>query len=171
MTDKSHLTAIKRNKISAPMKWLFDSGLLPVNDKTRVLDYGCGRGFDADFFRFDKYDPHYFPNKELLTLEWDCIVCNYVLNTLPSECDRSDVLCEILAMLSPDGVGFVTVRRDIKKEGYTKKGTFQLNVKLDLPIVYEDSRFCIYRLTKKEDDFQKSFERYQGDSDGTVSVD
>lgn len=170
--SKSYLTAIKRSKVSAPMKYLFSSGLLPLDDNARILDYGCGRGFDADFFYLDKYDPHFFPNKELLTLEWDCIVCNYVLNVLPLESERAEVLSTILGMLAPKGVAYIAVRRDIKQEGYTKKGTFQTNVILDFPVVKEIAgSFCIYRVSKEQVEFDKQFTEYKGDSDGTVGVD
>jgi len=62
--NKSYLTAIKRKKLSAPMAWLKQKGLL----KKGFLDYGCGRGSDADLIAdpscmVSKYDPHYFPVK------------------------------------------------------------------------------------------------------------
>ena len=28
-----------------------------------VLDYGCGYGFDAEYYNWDKYDPYYFDYK------------------------------------------------------------------------------------------------------------
>lgn len=148
LNDKSHLTAIKRSKVSAPMTWLFKSGLLPVDDSTKVLDYGCGRGFDADFFGFEKYDPYFFTNTELVTLEWDCVVCNYVLNVM-SEKRAASTLSTIQNMLSKSGVAFITVRRDVKQDGFTSRGTYQRNVVLNLPIVHENSDYCIYRLDKQ----------------------
>ena len=51
--DNSHKTAIKRNKLSAPMRYLSENNLL----KGDLLDYGCGRGDDADLLSMDKYDP------------------------------------------------------------------------------------------------------------------
>ena len=45
MTDKSHLTAIGRNRRSAPAASLEKEGLIVGT----VLDYGCGRGKDVDF--------------------------------------------------------------------------------------------------------------------------
>lgn len=128
------------------MKWLFDSGHLPMNGN--ILDYGCGRGFDAEFFNFDKYDPHYFPNDQLLELEWDCIVCNYVLNVV-DENAADEILNKIRGMLSDKGIAYISVRRDVKKDGFTSKGTFQRNVKLNLPIVKEvRGNYCIYRIDK-----------------------
>lgn len=144
LMNKAYLTAIKRNKVSAPMKFLFQAGLLPM-DKD-VLDYGCGRGFDADFFSLAKFDPHFFP--AVPSGNRDCVVCNYVLNVV-DEKSATEILRKIQGLLSENGIAYVTVRRDVKKEGLTSKGTFQRNVILDLPIVKEKrGLFCIYRLEK-----------------------
>ena len=139
------MTAIKRNKVSAPIRWLADAGLIQGWD---ILDYGCGRGFDADAFQMEKYDPFYFPNKELLKKKWDCIVCNYVLNVVDEDEVLPIVNC-IRLLLSDGGVAFITVRRDVKNEGFTSRGTFQRNVNLNLPIVKQTATYCMYRLTKQ----------------------
>ena len=56
----SYLTAKVRRRPSEPMWWLHMNGLL----RGRVLDYGCGRGFDYELLRrlnYDVvgYDPHW----------------------------------------------------------------------------------------------------------------
>jgi hypothetical protein len=141
--NKAHLTAIKRKRLSAPMKFLYvNLGI----DLVGGLDYGCGRGDDATALNMWKYDPFYYPD------EYDCqfsvITCNYVLNVVP-ESEQGDILRKIQILLSSDGVAYVSVRRDVKKEGYTKKETYQRNVVLNLPVVYEKkNNYCIYRLTK-----------------------
>ena len=146
INNKAYLTAIKRNKVSAPMQYLLDKKLLLIG--IDILDYGCGRGFDAQFFGFYKYDPHYFPNDQLLSLKWDCIVCNYVLNVV-DENVADEILKKIHSMLSNKGTAYITVRRDVKENGFTSKGTFQRDVKLNLPIVKEArGNYCIYRLDK-----------------------
>ena len=41
-----------------------------------VLDYGCGYGFDADYYKWDKFDPYYFdyyPDKKYSNIV--CINC------------------------------------------------------------------------------------------------
>jgi hypothetical protein len=48
----------------------------------------------------------------------------------------------------PDGVAYITVRRNLKKDGFTSKGTYQRIVRLNLPIVEENSDYCIYRMDK-----------------------
>ena len=47
MENKSHLTAIRRNYLSAPMRWMCNNGLRSSN----WLDYGCGYGGDCDKWR------------------------------------------------------------------------------------------------------------------------
>ena len=51
---KFHPTAIKRNKISAPVRFLYDNGLI----YGKTLDYGCGRGFDTEALQITGYDPN-----------------------------------------------------------------------------------------------------------------
>ena len=142
MINNSHLTAIVRKKISLPTQYLLKNKLIVG----RVLDYGCGRGFDADQLNFDKYDPYYFkdyPNKK-----YDTIICNYVLNVIPSE-EEKDILKKIEKLLKKDGCAYITVRRDKFKEGFTSKKTYQRYVELDLPVLYEKkSSFIIYNFEK-----------------------
>ena len=47
-----YLTAIKRTAISAPTRFLLEHQLL----KGRVLDLGCGYGFDTDELKRQGYD-------------------------------------------------------------------------------------------------------------------
>tara|TARA_R110000868_G_scaffold85916_2_gene241314 strand:- start:269 stop:694 length:426 start_codon:yes stop_codon:yes gene_type:complete len=140
---KSHLTAISRNKASAPMTYLAAGGFFNSHS---ILDYGCGRGFDADAFGLVKFDPHYFPQEP--EGKFDIITCNYVLNVrLPSQ--QNEVIAKIHSLLAVNGVAYITVRRDVKNEGFTSRGTYQCNVVLDLPVVVEKKgQFCIYKLTK-----------------------
>ena len=141
LNTRSHCTAIARKNPSVPMRHLAKLGLL---ENGRKLDYGCGRGFDAEHFTMDKYDPHYSPRKP--DGLYDTITCNYVLNVIEPE-KEYDILNEIAKLLEWKGKAYITVRRDIKKEGFTSKKTFQRNVKLDLPILKETSTYCTYILT------------------------
>ena len=104
-------------------------------------------GFDANHFKMDSYDPHYAPQEpEGL---FDTITCNYVLNVV-EETQAHDLLVKIGNLLNIKGTAYITVRRDIKKEGFTSKGTYQRNVKLPLDILKETSSYCTYILTKEE---------------------
>jgi ATP adenylyltransferase len=137
--DLSYKTAKTRNSPSKPMQLLHERGLL----RGRMLDFGCGKGFDAEYFGMDAFDPHYNPRFPLG--KYDTITCIYVLNTLhPSKVD--ELLETLMQHLKEKGNAYIAVRRDVEKERYTSTGTFQRNVKLPLPIIYEDSRTCIYRM-------------------------
>jgi SAM-dependent methyltransferase len=129
-------TAIQRSKLSTPAAWLLKNGKLQSG---RGLDYGCGKGFDASHLRFEGYDPYYRPvMPEGL---FDVITCTYVLNVLPPE-DRIAVLMDIERRLQPDGVAYVTVRRDVPAGSKT-----QWDVEPDLDLVYERrGAFAIYEL-------------------------
>jgi hypothetical protein len=142
--NNAYKTALKRTSLSKPIKELINQNLIP--DNASVLDYGCGKGFDADTLGFDKYDPHFF--KRLPDRHYEIIICSYVLNVIDEQ-EADKVLNNIKELLMPSGVAYITVRRDIKNEGFTKIGTYQRNVLLSLPIVKQCGGFCIYKLTKE----------------------
>jgi hypothetical protein len=61
------------------------------------------------------------------------------------------VVEKIKSYLAPNGIAYIAVRRDVKKEGVTSKGTQQWNVVLNLPVVVEKkNQFCIYELINSE---------------------
>ena len=143
--SKGHLTAISRNKPSVPMRRLDKAKRL---EGLRMLDYGCGRGFDADHYSMDKYDPYYYRDDSIFKVgEYDVVTCNYVLNVIESPYERSKTIDNLRILLKKGGQAYITVRRDIKTEGYTKRGTYQENITLNLPILWENSQFCTYVLS------------------------
>ena len=129
----SHLTAIDRSKLSAPVQFLLAQNLLTG----RILDFGCGLGTDVQLLQrqgldITGYDPYYFPTEP--DGRFDSIVCCYVLNVLMPEV-QADVLMNIAHLLKPGGKAYYAVRRDLKKEGFRehyvhKKPTYQCTVKL-----------------------------------------
>lgn len=122
--DKSHLTAITRKKLSKPMQWLVDKDLIGEGDIG--LDYGCGKGFDADFLGFDGWDPNYRDDTRELRTEYDVVTCNYVLNVIEDEEERKKVEARIIDKLAPNGVAYVSVRNDTNAlNGCTSRGTWQ----------------------------------------------
>jgi len=137
MENTPHKTAISRKSPSVPMRYIAKLNLL----SGRTLDFGCGKGFDAKYFKMEAYDPYFKPEKP--TGKFDTITCNYVLNVVDKEKEK-EILSQIKSLLSDQGIAYITVRRDIKKEGFTSKGTYQRNVILDLPILKETSTYCIY---------------------------
>jgi len=132
---------MKRTKISAPVKWLVLNGLVTG----RTLDFGCGHGFDADQFGFDKWDPNFHPDWP--KGEYDTILCNYVLNVIEPD-RRKWVIDQIRGFLAKDGIAYFTVRRDIKGTTETSRGTTQYRVNPRMDFVHNGGHFGIYRLQK-----------------------
>jgi hypothetical protein len=143
MIDNAHKTAITRTKLSAPAKWLLDNGCL----KGRGLDYGCGRGGDADRLDYEGYDPHYQPVVPFGV--FDTVVCTFVMNVIESHSARRAVLSDIDSLLADDGCAYITVRTD-KREltGRKANHTWQSLIVLDLPVVRRGSGYITYRLCK-----------------------
>jgi len=126
MEDLSWKTAISRKKLSGPMKYLNDAGFLSGH----VLDYGCGRGSDADKLGFHKYDPHFFPGFVTVIGGFDNITCIYVLNVKENSQERNDIERSIMTFLKPGGTSFIAVRNDKRLlKGTTSKKTWQGFVK------------------------------------------
>ena len=141
MTNNSHLTAIARRAPSKPMQYLAARGML----RGRMLDFGCGRGYDADAYGMEKFDPHWSPVMPEGT--FDTVVCNYVLNVIPSPSKRDDVLTVLSRSLAKGGIAYISVRNDRSAlNGWTKRNTWQGLIELDLPVVTTNSNFTMYRL-------------------------
>ena len=142
--DKSYLTAISRKGPSLPLMHVWEKyGPL---DGFSVLDYGCGRGADVEWLRSQGvevhgYDPHYAPEKPLG--EFSVALCTYVLNVLDPEV-AGMVIAKVMRHVKRGGVAFFTVRRDIKKEGFTSKGTQRWNVELPFKVEKKTNKYCIY---------------------------
>jgi hypothetical protein len=112
-----------------------------------VLDYGCGRGADVNYFRSlgidaGGYDPHArFGFDELPTGLFVVVMLTFVLNVLPTMEARLEVMRGAAARLVPDGVLIVATRstaaiqREAARNGWRtwgdgfvsheRRGTFQ----------------------------------------------
>ena len=142
---QSYNTAISRKRASVPLRYLQDKGHL----KGAVLDYGCGKGADFNHLKqagyaAEAYDPHWKPI-DLTGRSFDTVLCTYVLNVVNAEAE-DDILRSIRLLLKEEGQAFISVRRDVKKDGKTSRG-FQRNVSLGLNIIKENSGYCIYSLS------------------------
>lgn len=128
-----HPTATKRGELSTPMARILRHGLLVG----RALDFGCGRGEDADITGIEKYDPVSFPTKP--EGKFNTIMCTYVLNVIWLPWERAQVLKDIRDLLAPGGRAYITVRRGIKrglKRWRRTRWGYQVEVVLD------EERFC-----------------------------
>jgi SAM-dependent methyltransferase len=127
------------------MRYLANNNLI----KGKSLDFGCGRGFDADYFGMEKYDPHYFRCDDFAPCEFDTITCNYVLNVIPDEKERDAVVERILHWLKEGGWAYIAVRADKKAlNGFTSKGTWQGYIDLPFRLLNRTSAYDLYQLTK-----------------------
>jgi 2-polyprenyl-3-methyl-5-hydroxy-6-metoxy-1,4-benzoquinol methylase len=145
MLNRSHLTAIARKTASKPMQYLSAHGFL----KGKMLDFGCGRGVDADTFGMAKYDPYFFKCDDFAPDEFDTITCMYVLNVIPDEKERDAAIERILRWLRPDGWAYIAVRADKKElNGWTSRGTWQGYIELPYRILHRTKEYDLYQLTK-----------------------
>ncbi len=134
--------AIKRSSPRKAAQKIVALGLA----RGRVLDFGCGWGFDARHFGWEAYDPYYGPT--LPEGQFDTILCISVINAL-SRNNRTAVLAEIEAKLSEQGCAYLAVPRDIPVGG--KLGmhhSLQNYVVLTLPSVFADEQLEIYALRR-----------------------
>jgi 2-polyprenyl-3-methyl-5-hydroxy-6-metoxy-1,4-benzoquinol methylase len=132
--------AVRRATVSKTARVLAERRLL----RGRVLDYGCGFGFDADHFGWEAYDPHYRqqPPQGL----FDTVVCNHVANMLTRD-SRRQLFRSLQALLAPDGKAYVSVSRKIPKAGkIALRKRIQNYVVLTLPSLFRDAELEIYRL-------------------------
>lgn len=141
-------TAIKRTKPSLPLRFLIDNNLLSGN----ILDYGCGRGFDYNYlsslgYSVDSYDPYWKPDG-IGKVEYNTVFCNYVLNVIKTDDEIASVIKNVQNLLTKDGLAYFSVRRDLKKDGFTTRG-YQRMVKLNAPVAFNKSgSFCTYVIGK-----------------------
>jgi len=146
--SKAHLTAMTRKTPSAPMSRLAADDRI----KGKALDYGCGKGYDADAYCMKKFDPHFYP--VMPDGLFETITCNYVLNVIESRKERLRVLRDIQGRLVPGGKAFITVRNDKRAlRGTTSKGTWQGHIILKLPVVHSCAGYVTYELSNDKIDW------------------
>jgi hypothetical protein len=112
----------------------------------RVLDFGCGLGFDAQQLGWEAFDPYYRPGQP--TGSYDTIVVNHVANIL-TRASREMLFHTVSALLTPTGTAYVSVARNIPVSGkHGPRRRIQNYVVLTLPTVFADNEEEIYALTK-----------------------
>jgi SAM-dependent methyltransferase len=132
--------AVRRETVSKTARFLDDRGLL----RGRILDYGCGFGFDADHFGWEAFDPHY--RQKAPEGLFDTIVCNHVANML-TRGNRQQLFRAVVGLLAPRGAAYLSVSRKIPVTGkLALRKRIQNYVVLTLPSVFRDGDLEVYRL-------------------------
>ena len=94
--------APKRNTLSKTTQVLLERGLI----HGRVLDYGCGHGFDAEAQGWDAWDPYYRP--AAVAGPYDTIVVNHVCNVLTREM-RMQLYRKVDELLATGGTAYIVI--------------------------------------------------------------
>jgi hypothetical protein len=147
--------AIRRETVSKTARFLDERRLL----RGRVLDYGCGFGFDADQFGWEAYDPHY--RQKLPEGLFDTVVCNHVANMLTRD-SRQELFRALQGLRAPQGKAYVSVSRKLPKAGKVAlRKRIQNYVVLTLPSLFRDDELEIYRL-EAGSDFEDRTQEIEG---------
>ncbi|WP_425394984.1 class I SAM-dependent methyltransferase [Aeoliella sp.] len=134
--------AVRRAQPSVGARWLTNHGMI----KGRVLDFGCGFGFDADHYGWEAFDPHY--RQALPEGAFDTVVCNHVLNML-TRASRLQTLAIIQRLLGEEGIAYLIVPRNIPERGkLALRKRIQNYVRLSLPTIHEDQCLAVYAMTR-----------------------
>ena len=143
-----------RQALSKTARVLIEANLV----RGRVLDYGCGLGFDADHQGWEAYDPYYRPREP--TGPYDTIIVNHVANIL-TRASRAKLFEAVNFLLAPKGAAYISVARNIPVSGKAgSRRRIQNYVVLTLPAIFADNEEEIYRLAKdaKFEDRTREFE-------------
>jgi SAM-dependent methyltransferase len=122
---------------------LVDRGLA----RGRVIDYGCGYGFDADHFGWEAYDPYYRP--QVPDGLFDTVMCVGVISAV-SRNNRGKIISAIRDLLVPEGTAYFGVPRRLPTGGKMGIGhSLQNYVVLTLPSVHANAALEIYAMGKR----------------------
>jgi hypothetical protein len=131
-----------RQVLSKTARVLIEANLI----RGRVLDYGCGLGFDADQQGWEAFDPYYRPGTP--TGSYDTILVNHVANIL-TRSSRVVLFRTVNALLAEGGKAYISVARNIPTSGKPgPRRRIQNFVVLTLPSIFADDEEEIYQLAK-----------------------
>jgi hypothetical protein len=144
-------TAIHRTRVSAPLRWLLDNGLIVGS----TCNWGEGYAYqDTIAMNGEAYDPNskYLDRRVMPTRRFDTIYCGYVLNTLTAP-EALDVMITVRNHLHVGGTAYFAVRTDkiagtpFEDGVITKRGTFQCSYKPYLPklnVIHRTGHYAIF---------------------------
>ena len=94
-----HLTALTRDRLSAPIRFLETFGFL--DGSFSVFDYGCGKGDDLKYLQAinvpsNGWDPHYRPADPLVTS--DFVNLRFVINVIEDMAERQYALTRAFSL-------------------------------------------------------------------------
>jgi len=137
---KRHLTAVRRNKQSMPLRVAMENGFLG-DRRASVLDYGCGRGDDIEYLtqagykRVTGYDPYFRLDDQESLKKASYTLLVYVLCVIEDKDERRFVLRRawsltkkrmLVAVRPPDFKLLNRYQTDpLNFEVYTARKTFQ----------------------------------------------
>ena len=128
-----HLTALSRDRLSAPLRFLETFGFL--NGSFSVFDYGCGKGDDLKYLQSinvpsNGWDPHFRPNDPLIPA--DFVNLGFVINVIEDLAERQYALTRAYSLARNAIVVSTMLTSDQRKEGRSFRdgyissiGTFQ----------------------------------------------
>ena len=123
-----HRTAIKRGKVSAPLRD-FVRHAVDVLGGCHFHDYGCGKGDDIDWlnsraYYADGWDPHWKPEQSPL-LPADIVLCSYVICVLPNEAERRECIQKAWRRVKPGGVLVLSTRTEKEIEALAERNKWE----------------------------------------------
>jgi hypothetical protein len=141
-TKETWRTAIARKKVSLPIR---DRLVDELSDPCRrCLDYGCGRGYDAEMLGMFRYDPHFFPERPVG--RFDRIYCGYVLNVLTKK-EGQEVIDDIQSMMHKKSIAYIAVRRDMKPDNPNQRKVVLKGASCDV----DNSKYALYCFWKNSE--------------------
>lgn len=112
MITKPYLTAIHRKQPSLPLRKILSF----INKDSKILDYGCGHGYDVKYlldnnYLANGYDKYIKSNYNKIKYDkYDIITLFYVLNVIEDINERVEVLKAIKDLAKDTSTLFICVR-------------------------------------------------------------
>jgi len=130
-TFKPGNTAMGRSRPSPIARKLFESGKLKTHGVKSILDFGCGRGADVQFYQSKGflakgYDPHTpFGCATEPNGCFDMVSCLFVLNVIPNDSDRMKALESAVSYVTTGGLLVISARTKRSIEQHARSRSWE----------------------------------------------